>query len=109
MRNRNINIPLRASEKEARMIEEKAARAKMNRTDYMIACAVGKRISVMEDLTPMIAELKRIGNNLNQALTLAHMEKLRRSTPRNRLTVSRKISMPCTKLPALSEENKWRP
>ncbi len=33
MRNRNINIPLRASEKEARMIEEKAAKAKMNRTD----------------------------------------------------------------------------
>ena len=76
MRNRNINIPLRASEKEARMIEKKAAKAKMNRTDYMIACAVGKRISVVEDLTPMIAELKRIGNNLNQALTLAHMGKI---------------------------------
>ena len=76
MRNRNINIPLRASEKEARMIEEKAAKAKMNRTDYMIACAVGNRISVVEDLSPMIAELKRIGNNLNQALTLAHMGKI---------------------------------
>lgn len=48
----------------------------MNRTDYMIACAVGKRISVVEDLTPMIAELKRIGNNLNQALALAHMGKI---------------------------------
>lgn len=75
MRNRNINIPLRASEKKARLIEEKAAKAKMNRTDYMIACAVG-HISVVEDLTPMIAELKRIGNNLNQTLTLAHMGKI---------------------------------
>lgn len=76
MRYRNINIPLRVSESEARIINEKAKKAKLNRTDYMVACAVGKHISVVEDLKPIITELKRIGNNLNQLTVLAHTGKI---------------------------------
>ena len=50
MRKRSISIPIRVTEKELTTIETKATKAGMNRTDYLIACAVGKRITVIDDL-----------------------------------------------------------
>ena len=76
MRKRSISIPMRVTEKELTTIETKATKAGMNRTDYLIACAVGKRITVIDDLTPLLAELRRIGNNLNQLTRLAHLGKI---------------------------------
>ena len=76
MRKRSISIPIRVTEKELTTIETKATKAGMNRTDYLIACAVGKRITVIDDLTPLLAELRRIGNNLNQLTRLAHLGKI---------------------------------
>ena len=66
MRKRSISIPIRVTEKELTTIEIKATKAGMNRTDFLVACAIGKRITVIDDLTPLLAELRRIGNNLNQ-------------------------------------------
>ena len=54
MRKRSILIPIRVTEKELTTIETKATKAGMNRTDYLIACAVGKRITVIDDLTPLL-------------------------------------------------------
>lgn len=48
----------------------------MTRTDYLIACAVGKQITLVEDLKPLLAELKRIGNNLNQLTKLANIGRI---------------------------------
>ena len=76
MRKRSISIPLRVTEAERTAIDKKAEKAGMNRTDYLIACAVGKRITVIDDLTPLLAELRRIGNNLNQLTRLAHLGKI---------------------------------
>jgi len=76
LRNRSEIIPLRATPAELKIINEKAAKAKMTRTDYMIASAIGKHISVVEDFKPIIAEMKRIGNNLNQLTVLAHTGKI---------------------------------
>ncbi|MBQ3019700.1 MAG: MobC family plasmid mobilization relaxosome protein [Clostridia bacterium] len=76
MRKRSISIPIRVTEKELTTIEIKATKAGMNRTDYLIACAVGKRTMVIDDLTPLLAELRRIGNNLNQLTRLAHLGKI---------------------------------
>lgn len=75
-RSRNIPIGLRVSEKELAIIDKKKDRARMTRTDYLIACAVGKQIILVEDLKPLLAELKRIGNNLNQLTKLANMERI---------------------------------
>ena len=41
-------------------------RAKRNLTDYIVALALETPINVAEDLKPLLIELKRIGNNLNQ-------------------------------------------
>ena len=66
MRTRNKSIPIRVTEKELKEIDEAAKKAKKNRTEYLISAALGKEITVIEDLREMITQLKRIGNNLNQ-------------------------------------------
>ena len=72
MRTRNISIPIRVTEKELDAIDKKAAKAKLDRTNFMIAAALGKRITLVEDLKPMLKELSRIGNNVNQLTRLAN-------------------------------------
>jgi uncharacterized protein (DUF1778 family) len=66
MRTRNKSIPIRVTEKELEAIDEAAKKAKKNRTEYLISAALGKEITVIEDLREMIVQLKKIGNNLNQ-------------------------------------------
>lgn len=66
MRIRNKNIPFRVTEKELEIIDRKAAKAKLSRTDFLVAAALGKPINICEDLQPVLRSLSRIGNNLNQ-------------------------------------------
>ena len=66
MRTRNKSIPIRVTEKELEEIDARASKAKKNRTEYLISAALGKEITVIEDLREMIVQLKKIGNNLNQ-------------------------------------------
>ena len=60
MRTRNKSIPIRVTEKELQAIDEAAKKAKKNRTEYLISAALGKEITVIEDLREMIVQLKRI-------------------------------------------------
>lgn len=76
MRIRNKTIPFRVTEKELEIIDKKAAKAKLSRTDFLIAAALGKEITLMEDLKPILYELRRIGNNINQLTKLANMESI---------------------------------
>ena len=76
MRKRNISIPIRVTEKELSVIDRKATRARLTRTEYLITCALGKEITLIEDLKPILADLRRIGNNLNQLTRLANMGKI---------------------------------
>ena len=66
MRTRNKSIPIRVTEKELKAIDEAAKKAKKNRTEYLISAALGKEITVINDLRELLVQLKRIGNNLNQ-------------------------------------------
>ena len=66
MKKRNKSIPIRVTEKELEEIDARASKAKKNRTEYLISAALGKEITVIEDLREMIVQLKKIGNNLNQ-------------------------------------------
>lgn len=77
MRKRNIAIPIRVTEKELEEIDAKASKAKKNRTEYMISAALGKQITVIDDLREMISQLKRIGNNLNQLTKKANMHEIK--------------------------------
>ena len=76
MRKRNKSIPIRVSEDELKQIDKKAAKARLSRTDYLINCALGKEITLIEDIKPLLTEMRRIGNNLNQQTKLANMGKI---------------------------------
>jgi hypothetical protein len=57
-------------------IKSKAKRAKMTMTDYLVNCALEKQICVVDDLKPMVSELKAIGRNLNQLTTISHLGRI---------------------------------
>ena len=63
-RNQTLTIRVTAGEKDA--ITHKAAKARMSVTDYIVASSQLAQIYVAEDTRPLLTELKRIGNNLNQ-------------------------------------------
>jgi len=63
-RNQTLTVRLTAAEKDA--ILRKAEKARMSLTDYIVASALLTEIHVAEDTRPLLTELKRIGNNLNQ-------------------------------------------
>ena len=63
-RNQTLTIRVTAAEKDA--IVRNAAKACMSLTDYIVASSLLTEIHVAEDTRPLLAELKRIGNNLNQ-------------------------------------------
>ena len=49
-------------------------------SDYVTACCLGKQVVVIDGLKEVLKELKSIGRNLNQLVTLAHMLSSRRIT-----------------------------
>ena len=65
-RKRDITLTIRLTAAEKDAIVRNAARARMSLTDYIVASSLLKEIHVAEDTRPLITELKRIGNNLNQ-------------------------------------------
>ena len=66
-RSQTLTIRVTAAEKDA--IVRNAAKARMSLTDYIVASSLLTEIHVAEDTRPLLAELKRIGNNLNQIST----------------------------------------
>ena len=64
---RHKAITLRMTPEEYDRVHKKIATAKKkNQTDFFLALLDRKPIIVIEDLRPMLQELKRHGNNLNQ-------------------------------------------
>ena len=68
-RKRNQTLTIRVTEGEKDAITQKAAKARMSVTDYIVASSQLTQIHVAEDTRPLVTELKRIGNNLNQIST----------------------------------------
>lgn len=66
-RDQTLSIRLTPAEKAA--IVKQAAKARMSLTDYILSASTQTAIHVAEDTRPLITELKRIGNNLNQIAT----------------------------------------
>ena len=63
-RNQTLTIRVTAAEKDA--IVRNATKARTSLTDYIVASSLLTEIHVAEDTRPLLIELKRIGNNLNQ-------------------------------------------
>ena len=67
-RNRPITYSFRVSERERRIIDEKVKTSGLSRTDFLIRALTDKPVVVFERSGEMLQELKRQGNNLNQAV-----------------------------------------
>ncbi len=65
-RRRNETLTVRLTRMEKANIIAKAKRAKMNLTEYILAISKQTEIVLPPDTAPIVIELKRIGNNLNQ-------------------------------------------
>ena len=57
-------------------IKRLAKKADMTVTDYIVTCALGKKIVRVDGLDDILTELKAQGRNLNQLTTLANMGRL---------------------------------
>lgn len=68
-RKRNQTLTIRGTAAEKDVIVRNAAKARMSLTDYIVASSLLTEIHVAEDTRPLLTELKRIGNNLNQIST----------------------------------------
>ena len=65
-RRRDTTLTIRVTQKEKERIQKNAAKANRNVTDYLVALSLETPIHVAEDIKPLLIELKRIGNNINQ-------------------------------------------
>ena len=65
-RRRDNTLTIRLTKAEKERIERNAKRAKRSITDYIVSPSLETPIHVAEDVKPLLIELKRIGNNLNQ-------------------------------------------
>lgn len=61
----------RISAEDHEKISNKAAEAGMTMTDFVIASCMNKRITVINDLKPMVNQLRRAGITLNRLEMLA--------------------------------------
>lgn len=68
-RRRDNTLTIRLTSAEKQRIERNAKRAKRSITDYIVLLSLETPIHVAEDVKPLLIELKRIGNNLNQIAT----------------------------------------
>ncbi len=64
-RKRNQTLSIRLTPAEKKEITAKATQTQMTLTDYLIECSRNTEIKVT-DLSEVLVELKRIGNNINQ-------------------------------------------
>lgn len=68
-RKRAETLTIRLTSKEKEMIQKKAKKAQLSVTDFLVATSLHTEIHVAEDIKPLLIELKRIGNNINQITT----------------------------------------
>lgn len=66
LRKRNKTLTIRLTEQEYDAVMKKVLRSGMSITDFLVTAVQKTQIHVAEDTRPLVTELKRIGNNLNQ-------------------------------------------
>lgn len=71
-RTRPYSYSFRVSEREKEIIESKVKQSGMTKTDYLIQALSDKPVVVIPNASEILLELKRQGNNLNQAVKNGH-------------------------------------
>ena len=70
---KDIKFSTRMASEDRETIKELAKQSGMSMSDYVTACCLGKQVVIIDGLKDVLKELKSIGRNLNQLVTLAHM------------------------------------
>ena len=65
-RSREKQFKFYADDKEYERIKKKIEKSKLSQQEYLLRCALDKKIIVVEELQKIFLELKRQGVNLNQ-------------------------------------------
>lgn len=69
-------ITIRVNENEKKKLIEKSKIAKLSLSKYLIKQGLDKEIVIVDGLNEVVAELRRIGNNINQLTYLANSERI---------------------------------
>lgn len=70
-------ISVRMTEEQYKAIEAKANVAQMSVATYIRAAALRHKVTVVEGLPEITHELKGIGRNINQVVTLTHQDRIK--------------------------------
>ena len=65
-------ITIRVNEKEKKKLIEKSKIAKLSLSEYLIEQGLDKEIVIVDGLNEVVAELRRIGNNINRLTYLTN-------------------------------------
>ena len=101
---KDIKFSTRMASKDREDIKELAKRSGMSMSDYVTARCLGKQVVVVDGLKEVLKELKSIGRNLNQLVTLAHMGRI---TVINLDGVRQAFSELCTAVRLILERKRW--
>jgi uncharacterized protein (DUF1778 family) len=71
-RTRDEVIAFRVTPSERRQIKAKIRKSGLSQREYLLRAALDQPIYVVEELKPLLAELRGQGKNLNQLTVLAH-------------------------------------
>ena len=75
MKTKRFNF--RVSDTMDALIREKAKSAGMSITDYIILCAIDKKVINYDGLKELTTQVKKLGNNVNQLLILSRQGKIK--------------------------------
>lgn len=75
MKTKRFNF--RVSDTMDALIREKAKSAGMSITDYIILCAINKKVINYDGLKELTTQVKKLGNNVNQLLILSRQAKIK--------------------------------
>lgn len=75
MKTKRFNF--RVSDTMDTLIREKAKSAGMSITDYIILCAINKKVINYDGLKELTTQVKKLGNNVNQLLLLSRQGKIK--------------------------------
>lgn len=75
-RERDKKISFWATDVERRKIKKIIAKSGLSQREYLLGAALGRTIYQVNELKPVLAELKAVGRNLNQLTVLSHQGKI---------------------------------
>ncbi|MCM1148884.1 MAG: plasmid mobilization relaxosome protein MobC [Butyricicoccus sp.] len=101
---KNIKFSARMASENREAIKELAKQSGMSMSDYVTHCCLGKQVIVIDGLKEVLRELKSIGRNLNQLVTLAHMGRV---TVINLSSVLQMFSELRSAVQMLMERKRW--